>query len=206
MSQSDQSLQDDIAYMKTLVADGGQVPALAGAHLVAAGIIYGAPLIVTWAGLEGILNLPRGVLGAISLWSTAVYLPVMVLLVWMGRRLPRGGGTGRTFVAAWGNIGLVTVTILACLIAVSFRLHRPELLAQVWPPIAVALYAGAWCVFAIGSRRSAWWLVTLGCCATALAVALLTGDPAEYLVLGLGLLLWMAAPGALLMWRARPPA
>ena len=50
MSQSDQSLQDDIAYMKTLVADGGQVPALAGAHLVAAGIIYGAPLIVTWAG------------------------------------------------------------------------------------------------------------------------------------------------------------
>ena len=196
------TVHSDIAFMKALASDGGEVPAIAGAHLLAAGLIYGLSTLMAGAILTGWLDLPR----AWASWAggapTLVYLPVMAVLIWLGRHV-KGGSAAKAMAAAWGGIGLVTVTILLSLVAVSWRLHDPRFLVHAWPPVALSLYAGAWLVFAIVRGRPKWALITAGCIVSALAAALATDSQVEWVVMGVSLLAWMAAPGAVLMWLGR---
>lgn len=205
MSDRTQSVHADIAFMKALASDGGEVPAIAGAHLVAAGVIYGLPTVMAGAVLAGWIDLPRVWTNWAGWAPTLVYIPVMFVLIWVGRTA-KAGAASRAMAAAWGGIGLVTLTILASLVAVGWRLHDPRFLVHAWPPVALALYAGAWLVFAIVRGRPRWSAVTLGCIVTAIATALATETPWNLVVLGLGLLAWMAAPGAVLMWLGRAKA
>jgi len=206
MAGTVQDIQNDIAFMKSLASEGGRVPAQAGAHLFAAGLIYGVCLVIAWAGLEGYIEMSRGTAGAVALWATVIYLPVMLWLFWRGRKTRLGGTAARAFVAAWGGIGLSSLTIVISLVVVGRAVHQTHLLSMAWPPVAFALYGGAWMGLTIARGKGAWWLVALGSYATAIGVAGLTGSNHEWLLFGVGLLAFVAAPGALLMWRARTQA
>jgi len=205
MAGTVQDIQSDIAFMKSLATQGTRAPSIVGAHMVAAGLIYGLCVAAAWAAMVGLISMSAAWSNTVGLWATAIYLPVMLWLFWVGRKTPSGAGA-RAFAAGWGGIGLSSVTILVTLVVVGFRLKNPTFVAHAWPPVAFALYGGAWLTFTVASRRPAWILVSLGAYGTAIVISALTGDPALWLAFAAGLILWMAAPGAVLMWQGRRPA
>ena len=204
MTDQLQGLRADLAFMKAVASDDGRVPSLAGAHFLAAGLIYGLPVLLAWAIERGLVDLPSAVGSTSGLWSTAIYLPVMILLVIRGARHagPVAGQTARAVLAAWSGVGLTTGVILFIILAAAHQLHAPQVW-RVWPALCFTLYGAAWWGFAIFRRSPAWMLVALGSYATAALNGALIAPPELLLGCGLGLVLWVAGPGLALMLRAR---
>jgi hypothetical protein len=206
MTDQLKSVREDIAFLKDLAADGGQVPSVAGAQLFAAGLIFGLSLIATWAGMKGLIPLSRAWQNTSGLWSTALYLPVMALIFWVYRHAPKASSGGRAMASAWGTIGLSSVTIVIALVVVGLKLKNPMFIAYAWPPVAFALYGAAWLTFTIARNRPRWVVVSLGSYAMAIVIAATTRSTEEWLTFAIGLLAFMAAPGFLMMRPGRPAA
>ena len=205
MTDQIETIRDDLAFMKALASDDGRLPGLAGGHLLAAGLIYGLPLFGVWATLRGLLDLPHGWTSWVSLWSTAVYLPVLAVVLYRDRKVGKSPSV-RAFGAIWSSLGLSTFAILTVIFTAATRLHFPEIW-QLWPAACFALYGAAW--WSAGVARHSWGLrlVGLGSYATAVINGFLIGTPDLLLGCAIGILLWLAAPGlALLLKAPRTPA
>src|SRR3569833_2200699 len=118
-----QSIRSDLAFLKSMAADEGDLPWGVGAGFFSAGLLYGLPVILVWAVLGGLVDLPRGWTSGVGLWSTAVYLPVIALIYLKGARPKPGAAVGRAFGVAWSGVGRVTVTMLAVIFIAGARLH-----------------------------------------------------------------------------------
>jgi hypothetical protein len=202
MTDQMQSIRSDLAFLKAVAADEGELPWTAGANFLAGGLIYGLPLLPVWAQMRGLIDIPGPWPGQVSLWSTAVFVPLSILLALKGPRPKPGASMGRAVIAAWSGVGLTTLAMLAVIFIAGARLHV-DLMWQVWTSICFALWGAAWWVVAILRPRRGWMLVALGSLATAVVNALLIGSPDEVLGCALGILLWLAGPGLLVMLRAR---
>jgi hypothetical protein len=189
MTDSIQSVQSDLAFMKAVVEDRVRLPWWLGAHLFAVGGLFG-------------LNL---VLGGTVLWPTALWswLPASVIygLVWfvINARSDYAamGPSARSLGAVWLAVVAMSLVIVASLVtaqAVSGMAYT-----QAWSPIASTLYGGGWMAGAIVRRRLWMGAVALGCFATAIACAVFIGKPEMLVALGAGLIVFMAAPGFVLM-------
>jgi hypothetical protein len=204
MSDTDsaRAARADLAFMRELAEDRGPLPWQLGAHMIAVGGTFGLNLIYTWAGLRGFVPWPEGEWNTWA-WApaTVVYLPLVVWLTWRGKREPQGPAS-RAFAAAWSGVGAMTAVVLGSLIIATYTTGENHF--RVWPSLAMALYGGAWMAFSIAQRRH-WGIgVAIGCFATALACSALIGTPEHWLAIGLGSLLFMAAPGiAMLRGRRR---
>jgi hypothetical protein len=107
------------------------------------------------------------------------------------------GPGARSFAAAWSGVGLMTMTIVTVVTVASYRMHVNY--AVVWPSIALALYASAWLATGILLKRPWAILVAGGCSLAAIIMSFLIDSPLLWLVMGIGMLLFMAIPGAVLM-------
>jgi hypothetical protein len=204
MTDRIEGIRDDLAFLKAVASDDGRLPSLVGAHFLAAGLIYGLPVLAAWGIERGFIDLPRAWEYAVGLWSTLIYVPVMVLLILRGRRYatPHAAGpTSRAMGAAWSGVGLTTGVILFVILGAARQLHDPELW-RLWPAICFALYGAAWWGFATVRRSRAWMLVALGSYATAALNGVVIATPELLLGCGLGLILWVAGPGLALMLKA----
>jgi hypothetical protein len=201
MTDSMRAAREDLAFLKAVAEDRGPLPGPFGWNLFAAGLVVGVNLIAFWAvtaargGSPSLLN---------SLWSwgpgTVVYLPLSVMLYLRGRHVPLGP-SARVFGAAWAAMLAMTLTILIGVVMARIATGKP--FEEVWPAIAFGLYGGAWTVVGL-TRRRLWILaVAIGCFLTAVACAALIEKPALYLALGVGVLLFFGAPGAVIMFQAR---
>ncbi len=203
MTDRAQSARSDLAFMKELAEDRGPLPSLLGSHLIAVGAPFGLNVVYAWAGLRGFVPWPEDPL---LMWSwlpaTLVYLPVLAVILIRSHKMPLGPA-GRAFSAAWTGVGVMTWVIIA-LLAIATPRVGPSVWG-VWPALAVTLYGGAWTVIALVRRRYWGLLVAAGCFATALACAALIGSPEHWLAMGLGLLLCLAVPGALMMRIGKNP-
>lgn len=204
-----QTLRDDLAFMKQLATDEGRPHWVIGANFLAAGLLYGVPLYLVWGILRGLVDLPQGWTSWVSVYSTAVFIPVEILLSLKARAF-RGAAPPsritRSFGALWGTVGLTTLVILFAIFWGGARLHVPEMW-QVWCSICFALYGSCWIGVAIVSRNRGWALVGLGAYLNALVNALLIGHGPDILLgVATGLVLWLALPGAVLMRRASAAA
>ncbi|HEY7799478.1 MAG TPA: hypothetical protein VIA80_11980, partial [Hyphomonadaceae bacterium] len=65
------------------------------------------------------------------------------------------------------------------------------------------LYGGAWTSISLIRRRYWGLAVAAGCFATAIACAALINTPEHWLAMGSGLLLFLAAPGAVIMRKSK---
>jgi magnesium-transporting ATPase (P-type) len=172
-----------------------------GASFLAAGLVYGLPIIAAWAKVRGLIDVPGHWDSQVGLWSTVVFIPLQLLVMWKAPKPAPGSATGRAFVPAWSGIGLTTIVMLAVIFIAGARLHVP-LMWQVWTSICFALWGMAWWVVAMLRPGRGWIWVAVGSLLTALANAFLIGTPDEILGCAIGILVWLGAPGLMIMLSA----
>ena len=203
MNDQARAAREDLAFMKELAEDRGPAPGHFGEQVFWPGLLYGLNLVYAWAGMIGVVPWPedwyvKGV-GMLA-WgpATAIYLPMLIWFAFRG--FYRSGGlAARMFTGAWSVVGFMCLTCTAILIVASYKMKVNY--AAVWPAIAMTIYGSAWLVQGI-LRRHLWLLLlAAGCCVTAVLMAFLVGQTELWLVMGLGLLVFMALPGALIMGR-----
>ncbi len=192
--------REDLAFMKAVAEDKGPLPGLIGAHLLAVGLPFGLNFILVWAVFAGRAPWwPHGLVWATWVPGTLVYAPISLLLHLRGRSFTPGP-TARLFFAAWASVGLIVLPILAVMTIA--QLKTGLAFAMVWPALSFVLWGGAWASLAI-IRRKAWHgIMAVISFATALASAALIDAPEAWLVMAVGILLCVAAPGAAIMRRA----
>ena len=201
MTDSTRAAREDLAFMKAVVEDKGPLPILIGAHMLAVGAPYGLNFILIWAIYAGLAPWwPQDLLWGTWIPGTLVYAPASIFLSLRGRGFT-AGPTARLFVAAWSAVGLIIVPTLAVMILA--QMQTGVAYVRIWPPLSFVLWGGAWASLGIVRRKPWHAVVALGSIATALASAALVESPASWLVMAVGMLLFVAAPGAAIMLRAR---
>jgi len=199
--------RDDLAFIRGLVSDGGQIQSSAGAGLLAGGLCYGAQCIA-----QGLLmSFPARFPGREILQLIAAILPTLVFLVLItrislrARRAVTGGGAGagvasRALGAAFGSMGLSVLVTGTVFGYVAIREH--SLTIWLFHPIMVCVAQGIGWFMASSIRRRGWYaLVAAGWFVTALLLTVLMDNIAGYvIVIGAALLGLMALPGWVL-WR-----
>lgn len=168
----------------------------AGRNLIAAGSIFAVANAVQWAIMSGALDLHPAVLSLT--WPIAVGTFLVIL-----RQLRAAGGEAGRRTAAWSRVAILS-QIGAALVLVAASAATGQWGLMMWTSVVgLALYAIAWGIAAVRTRRA--WIggVALGCLCAAGGVATLVGTPSQYLAYACGLLVFAFMPGLVLVFRGR---
>jgi hypothetical protein len=202
MTDQNQTLRDDISFMRGLAEAGRDRPMVGGSIMLVAGLIFGAASLAVWyfaavSGIEGWMYS--------AVWGAA-FLLYMVFLVPLLRALPRTAGAYQAAAGiAWSGVGWSIFFIVLSMGVMSYRLQTPYMMMAL-PSVLMALYGASWFVGAILLRQRWLYGVAFGSFALALVNAWFANGDAVWLIYGVGLLVLMAAPGAVLMRQARRAA
>ena len=177
------------------------MPAQFGIQLLLPGLLYGITTLMAGAVLSGIVKVPASWLGWLWVPGTLIYVPIYLVLLRRRVRTVIPGSGARIWIGAWTAMGLMSCAVLIALVMARGRIDAPFIL--MWPPIAFALYGGAWTMVGVIRRRSLYGFVAAGSFVTAVVCAMLISMPAQWLVMGIGILLWVAGPGALIVLGTR---
>jgi hypothetical protein len=203
MDETAQVARENLAFLKGIAQDQDPLPAEFGGQLIAPGVIFAACAFTVWAMLAGHLtpaDAQSWLRWKISAVGLALYFPITFWLSWRGRAAA-WGSSKRLFGATWGAMGAMSGVTLVSLALASAEMHAPFLL--LWPSIALVLWGGSWAVIA-SARRELWqYGVAVICFVMAVWCATLIGDPKQWLMLGVALLVVMAAPGLFITLQAR---
>jgi hypothetical protein len=203
---SDQnSIRDDISYMRQLAESGRKGPILGGIFLAAAGIVFGGTCVVSWAMHAGLLPFASGWTD-LGLWLGAFAVFAVIWIV-MFLRLQRHGqkaasAPNATFGIIWSACGVGVMVAFGTTILVSNDLHA-SIVLNAYIPVIYAFYGTAW--FASGALAKRTWMYFAGAGSWlyAFAIAMLAENPLQTVAMGLGLVLLLTIPGLKLMGEAR---
>ncbi|MFI5269538.1 MAG: hypothetical protein ACHQ7M_19350 [Chloroflexota bacterium] len=197
-----QTLREDIAFLRTLAEEGRETPLVGGDILLSAGLIYAACSFATWAA--AVTNWPP----AASPWfmpilwfgGTALF---MALLFAFKARMPVQSANSRAAGLVWAGSGWAVFVVVLSLMIMGYRANAWWIMAGICP-VVLATYGAAWTVGGLLSRRSWMRLVGLGAFAMALVCAWF-GQQVETLfaLYGVSLLALVALPGLVLMRQSR---
>jgi hypothetical protein len=204
-SNAARTVREDIAFMRNLAEEGASGPLLGGSFLLATGLIYATAAAAQW--LVIITRVPSLFWNSWPwIWGVALAIHVlaMTLIGFRVRRRRSGVMTrsNRVFAWTWNGVGLA---IFACL--ASFFLEAK--LGHSWgayegfPMVILALYGVGWTATAASSKERWAWAVAGLSFLFAIAAGPLARNVNLLLLFALALLLLLAAPGALLIKRAR---
>jgi len=202
MSDQNQTLRDDIAFLRGLAEAGREQPMAGGSILLATGLIFGAASLLVWVGAT-MLAMKPAAYGLIWVGALAVDVAVLAILL---RRVPRAvAGGPATAGMAWSYLGWSIFVMGASVSVAGWRLGIPNLML-VFPSVLMALYGAGWLIAAFVTRQG--WLkaVGYGSFAMSLVNAWFADGPAIWLVYGASLLLLLALPGLLVMRQGRKAA
>ena len=196
-----QSVRDDLAFLKSVANDEGQLPWILGATFFAGGLTFGLPVVADWAQVLGMI--PGG---SWQLWmwvvASGLFTAVQVTLSRLGPKPRPGQSLGRAFLPTWAGMGLITVVMVTVFAIADLRLHT-HLVWGIWASLIFAIWGGAWMGVAILRPRRGWMWVALGSFATAIVNATLIGSANSVLGCALGIVVWMSAPGLMIMLGGR---
>lgn len=194
--------QADIAWMRQLAEEGARGPMRGASILFAAGLIYGAASLFHWAVESGMVSEPGPIHGVVWLVATVLFLAV---LTFESIRLGRDGGvkTGaaRATGAVWSGVGYGIFALFTAIAVVGYRMGESAVLVTMAliPSVIMVFYGVGWGVTAAMQKsRPLGWL-SLASLIAAPVLALLTGQPEQYLAYAAALFGLMALPGFLLM-------
>jgi hypothetical protein len=206
MTAKTQSAQDDLAYMRTVVEQGGR-PRMAGALIyMAAGLIYGVETLVHWGQSINLIRLSMPATLTFVAGCSALFVLVMIVLIARDKTKGIGAGSGsRALNAAFGGAGLANIALMVIFGVNAWRQHD-FLIWMLYPCVVFALQGAAWYV-AFMLRRKGWMLVvSLGCLLTAALMGMVINTPTFNLVAALACFAWLAVPGAIMARDARREA
>ena len=198
------SLQDDIAYMRALAQEGRHTPQLGGTILITAGLVYGLAAMLHFLIDYGVLALPPVSYSVI--WGVAM-LVFFATLILQNRQIDRKAGAAsavnRATGAGWMGVGLGTFVMALSLGVLSFKFQTAQF-ALVFPSLIFALYGAGWAVSATMSGLKWQWNLAIAAWIAAPAIALLVSTPFIWLGYAAGLFLFALVPGLIL--RRQEPA
>lgn len=193
-----ESLQNDIAYMKSLAEAGAAGPLKNGATLFWAGLLYGLASVAQYAMTVGWL--PRTNLVGIAIWfGTSLVFGVLATYLGFARRREACSATDRASGHAWAAVGLGIMAFIATVIIVAYRSHEFSATSFLMAPVILLMYGMGWWVS--GKMSGIGWvkLVALGCFVAAPVLGLMSGMPEQLLAYAVCLTLFATVPGFVLM-------
>jgi hypothetical protein len=192
------SVGDDLAFMRALAEGGGESQRGTGAALLAGGLLYGLQCFVAGAHLYGWVEQSDTFQSIFSAGITVAFLLALGWITWSGRGASEGGVAARALQAAFAGAGTATLAMLCVFATVALR-EESLTIWLLYPCAVFALQGAAWLV-AWRLRRRTWLgVVALGWLLSAIALSATIGSPMYTMVAGLALVLFMAVPGAIMM-------
>jgi hypothetical protein len=206
MNSTPQSTQDDLSFLRSLVVSKNGVQASFGEAYLAGGVCYGAQMILSAAqSLRWLPASPAWSL-AIGISPTLVFLVLLALVLWRGRRAGPTGVVGRAVSYAFNAVGIANLALILVIGSVAWRQHSLTTWL-IYPCTVFVLQGTAWLV-AFHLRRRVWLaMVSAGWFVTAIAMAFCVQALGYFiLVAGAGFLLLMVVPGVVMIRLARRDA
>jgi hypothetical protein len=197
---NENSLHEDISYMRQLAESGRKGPILGGVFLAAAGIVFGVACAISWAVRTGVmpvkgwneLYLWLGAFGVFALFWVFAFLRLM-------SRGPRAAtAPNATFGTIWTASGFGVMVVFCTTLVVANRLNAPVVL-NAYIPAIFAFYGTAWFASAALGKRTWMYVAGVGSFLFAFVMALLSENPLQVLAMGVGLILLLTLPGLKLM-------
>jgi hypothetical protein len=189
------SLRDDISYLRQMAESGRKGPIMGGIFLAGAGVVFGGACFLDAAKQHAIL--PQS-LSSLQIWLGAA---VVFALFWvamflrmMKRGKPVATAPNAAFGAIWSACGIGVMVCFLTTLLIARELHSSLVLAG-YVPVIYAFYGAAWFASAALARKGWMHIAGVGSFAYAFAVALLIDTPWMTPAMGLGLLLLLTLPG-----------
>lgn len=201
MSLNPQTAQEDLAFMRALVSEGGSFDKSFGVIYGAAGLLYGLQCLINgWLLMSGFA-------APSAFWITLGTLPTVLFTIVIiyamrqrGDQPALGTGAGKRAVnGAFAGAGIANLVLAAVFGWIAYE--RGDWATWFLFPVVVAAFQGAiWYAAAILNRRGSSALTALAWFASAVVLGLLINDVNSYLMaLGAVLLACMALPGYAIM-------
>jgi len=189
------SLREDISYLRQLAEAGRKGPIMGGIFLAGAGAVFGGACFVDSAMQNGLVPFR---IGEGPLWIGA---SIVFALFWLAMffRLLKGKKTvptaqNATFGVIWSASGAGVMVCFLTTLLIAHDLHVPEIQAA-YVPVIYAFYGTAWFASGALARRSWMFYAGLGSYLFAFVIAMLVTTTWMTLAMGLGLLLLLTLPG-----------
>jgi len=198
MTDSEQSLSDDVAFLRAMAEGDMSGAARAGAILVAIGLIFGLVAVQYWAIDSGFLTVSPPV--STWLWLDGL-IPFLVCMAIISAKFRANapGAASRALAATWKGVGTAFIVADVALYVASRELGIPLLVKWIFPLVVFVLIGGAWGVAFAVRRRTAFGLLAGGNFLAAVLSGMAIGRPQEWLVLAAGLIFLVAIPGAVML-------
>jgi hypothetical protein len=202
MSDQNQTLREDIAFVRQLAEAGRDRPMLGGQILVAAGLIFGIASFAVWI-MMAVLEMSASSVNAP--WAVSFVVWMITLFVMLRGLRAQGTGAQETSGAAWAGVGYAIFAIAVSFGVVAYRLNLPHIM-WAFPSVLMALYGAAWAVAAAAFRKG--WMNGMAIASFVMAPVngWFAGDPTIYLVYAFSLFALLIAPGLYLIQQARRAA
>jgi len=208
MNTDAQTAQSDLAFLRSLVEAGDESWRPFGEGYLAAGLIYGAQMLMHAAQLPGWLPQAGAPALIIGLGPTLVFFAALSWIIARHKTAGPGGISGggaiaKSIGAVFAVAGLSNLVLVAVIGSVAWREHSFAIWL-IYPCAVFILQGAAWLVAFVLRRRTWHGLVALGWFGTAIAMGLsIETAPLFILFAGLGLFACMALPGAVLLGLSR---
>jgi hypothetical protein len=199
MSNDEQRLSDDVAFLRALAAGDSTGGAREGAILIAVGLIFSLVAAQYWAIESGVFVVPPAVHTWLWLDGLIPFL-ICTAVILAKYRAHATGVASRALGASWGaGVGTAFIVADIALYAASRELGIPLLVKWLFPVVLFCLIGGAWGVAFAVRRRKFLGLLAGGNFAAAILSGIVIGRPQEWLVLAGGLILLVAVPGGTML-------
>lgn len=202
----DDTLRQDISFLRRMAESGRNGPILGGIFLAAAGVVFGLTCFVSGAGHAGLFPISGSTelylwLGAFGVFAAA-WLVIFLRVRAVDPQLSTT--TTATFGTIWAACGAGIMVTFITTFVVAYTIHT-FIVLNTYIPTIFAFYGTAWLASSTLARRR--WMYAVGGVSFvfALILAFLVGTLAQIGVMGLALLLLLTLPGLKLVAdEARP--
>ncbi|MET3666363.1 hypothetical protein ABIC66_002982 [Caulobacter sp. 1776] len=209
MNDKLKTVQDDLAFLRTMAEGGGErggMGVAGGALYGAAGLLYGIQTLIYFAQERRVVSL--GGLGNLVLaWlPTVVFLILMTIVIIIDRKRPQVGVANRAVNAAFAGTGIANLALVLIFAAAAVR-HKDFHYWLFHPAVVFVLQGAVWYVIFMLRKRLWMALVATGWLVSGVALGMLIERADLYLlVASVGLFAFMAAPGFYMMRQAQRAA
>jgi hypothetical protein len=211
MTDPTESARDDLAFVRALMSESGQVQSSLGQALLAGGVCYGVQCLLQGVFAAGV-QVPVAVHLIVGFAPTILFLIAITVIAMRDRSRSQHSVGTRAINAAFGGGGLAAMTTALIFGYLAYRTQNMG--TWLLHPIMICVVQGTVWYTAYAVRRRGWYgLVAGGWFGTSLLLAWLLGRgnealmPLFLLILAAALLGLMALPGWIMTRAgARQPA